>query len=209
MRTWRIIVGMGLAAALFAGCHSTSNMVDKGAFKTALDNYLSGQKVCLFSEPVKFPAQADTKNDDQTKGFDALTDAGMLTRTTGEKQRFLIGSKQVSNYDLSDKGRSNWLADSTQPGYGNFCFGSPKVTSVDNYTAIDSSGDAYTVNYQYAVDLPDWAKTDEMKTAFPTMDRLSETRIASANLAKSDAGWTVQHVAAFLSLPQALSWETE
>jgi len=80
----------------------------------------------LWGTAIKFPVQADTSNDEQTKGFDALTDAGLLTRTPGEKSRFLIGSKQVNNYDLSDKGRSDWTPDQTQPGYGNFCFGAPR-----------------------------------------------------------------------------------
>lgn len=194
MRRWRIFGSLALVAALVAGCHSNT-MVDKNAFKTALDNYYSGQKICLFQDTVKFPAQADTNNEDQTKGFDALTDAGLLTRTPVEKKRFLVGSKQANDYDLSQKGRSMWTADPTQPGYGNFCFGAPKVTSVDNYTALDSNGDEYTVIYHFGADLPDWAKTDEMKTAFPSVDRVSAPRAGTANLAKSNAGWEVQHVA--------------
>lgn len=198
MRRSRIFGSLGLMAALVAGCHS--NTVDKGTFKTALENYYNGQKVCLFDQTVKFPAQADTNNEDQTKGFDALTDAGMLMRTpeltlmrtSGEKKRFLAGSKQVNDYDLSSKGRWMWTADPAQPGYGNFCFGS--VISVDNYSALDFSGDAYTVSYHYEADLPDWARTDEMKTAFPSVDRVSAPRAATANLARSRNGWEVQHV---------------
>jgi hypothetical protein len=188
---------LALMAAFAAGCHSNT-AVDKGTFKTALENYYNGQKVCLFDETVKFPAQADTNNEDQTKGFDALTDAGMLMRTPEEKKRFLVGSKQVNDYDLSSKGRSMWTPDPGQPGYGNFCFGSPKVTAVDSYTALDSSGDAYTVSYHYDADLPDWVKTDEMMTAFPSIDRVSAPRTATANLAKSSNGWEVQHVSAAL-----------
>ncbi|MGA2651319.1 MAG: hypothetical protein ABSF28_12380 [Terracidiphilus sp.] len=196
MRSHRFFATLGLAVALVAGCHSNTNMVDKSAFKTALDNYLVGQDVCLFGVPVKLPAQADTDNDEQTKGFDALTDAALLTRTPEEKKRFLIGSKQVNDYDLSSKGRTVWTAEPTQPGYGNFCFGSPKVVSVDNYTALSSTGNTYSVSYQYAVNLPDWAKTEEMKTAFPSIGLWSAPRTATANLAKGDTGWSVQHVAA-------------
>lgn len=193
-----------LVAVLVAGCHSNSTVVDKNTFKTALDNYYSGQKVCLFEETVKFPAQADTNNENQTKGFDALTDAGLLTRTPAEKQRFLVGSKQVNDYDLSPKGRTVWTPDPSQPGYGNFCFGSPKVTAVDSYTALDSNGSEYTVSYHYQADLPDWAKTDEMMTAFPSVDRVSAPRAATANLAKSDNGWQVQNVSAFARMPRPL-----
>lgn len=196
MRTWKIFGAMGLTAALIAGCHSNTNMVDKGAFKSAIDNYLVEQQVCLFTTSVKFPAQADTNNDDQTKGFDALTDAGLLARTPEEKKRFLIGSKQVNDYDLTPKGRTVWTPEQTQPGYGNFCFGSPKVTSVDNYSASSSSGNTYSVIYQYAASLPDWAKTEEMKTAFPSINLWSGPRTATANLSKGETGWMVQNVAA-------------
>ena len=209
MRTWRMITGLGLAAALVAGCHTNTNMVDKGAFKSALDNYLVSQSVCLFSTSIKFPVQADTNNDEQTKGFDALTDATILTRTPEEKKRFLIGSKQVNDYDLSPKGRSVWTPEQTQPGYGNFCFGSPKVNSVDNYAALDSTGNTYSVSYQYAVNLPDWAKTEEMKTAFPSIDLWSAPRTATANLAKGETGWSVQKVTAFARMHPLIQQPTE
>src|ERR1019366_1905510 len=88
------------AAILAAGCHS--NTVDKMAFKSSINNYLSDHQECVWSDPLKLPAQADTSNDTQTRGFDALTDAGLLLRSSAEKKRFLIGSKQVNNYDLSD-----------------------------------------------------------------------------------------------------------
>jgi len=187
---------LALAVALIAGCHPNSNMVDKGDFKTALDNYLVGQPVCLFSTSVKFPVQADTNNDEQTKGFDALTDAGLLTRTPEEKKRFLVGSKQVNDYDLSAQGRTGWTPEPTQPGYGNFCFGSPKVTSVDNYTPIQPSGNTYAVSYEYTVKLPDWAKTEEMRTAFPSVGLWGAPRTATANLTKGETGWSVEHVTA-------------
>ena len=203
MRNLKIFAGLGLAATLLAGCHSKVT-VDKSTFKTALDSYYSEQKVCLFPGSVKFPAQADPNNENQTRGFDALTDAGMLTRSPAVKQRPLAGSKQVNDYDLSPKGRSAWTPEPTQPGYGNFCFGSPQVTSVSNYTALDSSEDAYTVSYQYAVDLPDWVKTDEMLTAFPSVDRVSEARSGTANLALNNNVWVVQDVSAYMPMPRQL-----
>ena len=86
---------LGGAILLVAGCHT--NTVDKEAFKSAINDYYSGKQECVWSAPVKLPAQADTSNDEQTKGFDALTDAGLLTRKTAEKGRFLIGSKQVND----------------------------------------------------------------------------------------------------------------
>lgn len=71
------------------------------------------------------------------KGYDALTDAGFLARKAAEKKRFLIGSKQVNDCDLSDKGRSSWTADLTQPESGSFYFGHREVTTIDGFTPAD------------------------------------------------------------------------
>ena len=193
MRTMKIAISVA-AAAFIGGCHT--NTVDKSAFKSALDNYYSGHQVCLWSAPIKLPAQADASDEDQTRGFDALTDAGMLTRTPAEKKRFLVGSKQVNDYDLSAKGRSLWTADTAQPGYGNFCVGIPKVSSIDTYTASDSSATQYNVSYHYSVNLPDWANSAEIKTAFPRIATDSDSNAATATLAKSKDGWQVQNVSA-------------
>ncbi len=192
----RIAFAMTVLAsvAFITGCHT--NHVDSSAFKTALNDYYSGHQECLWSQPIKFPAQADTSDETKTKGYDALTDAGLLKRTPGEKQRFLIGSKRVNNYDLSDKGRSAWVADSAEPGFGNFCIGAPQVKSIDNYAPASSSNTSqYTVTYHYAVSPPAWANSSEIKTAFPRVVGDSDGQQATATLLKSDNGWQVQNVA--------------
>jgi hypothetical protein len=179
---------------LSAGCKT--NTVDKEAFKSALNDYYKGQQDCLWASAQKLPAQADTSNDQQTKGYDALVDAGLLARSSAEKKRFLVGSKQVNNYDLSSKGRPAWTPDQAQPGYGNFCFGRVKVVSVDSYTPTDPGAAQYTVNYRYGVSsLPDWANSTEMKTAYPKIVReASGADTATATLLKSSNGWQVYSV---------------
>lgn len=191
MRVMKIML-YGLAGALVgaAGCHS--KIVDKAELRSALNNSLSTRQECLWPAAVKFPAQADTNDDQQTKGFDALTDAGLLTRMPAEKKRFLIGSKRVNNYDLSDQGRSHWAVDTSQPGYGNFCFGHPEVTAIDTISPNTGGATQYTVNYHYAAHLPDWANSAEMQTAFPPLAALSSGKAATATLLKSDNGWQVQ-----------------
>src|SRR5271169_1185306 len=117
---------------LAAGC---SKKTDSNTnYESAVNDYYKAHPACLWSEAKKFPVQAATSDDAKTQGYDALTDAGLLTRTTGEKKVFIIASKQVNNYDLSDKGRTSWTPDSSQPGYGNFCYGNRAVTSIDNST---------------------------------------------------------------------------
>lgn len=180
------------ALVMAAGCKK--NSVDTGSFKSALNTYYSGKQDCVWADAVKFPVQADKSDDEKTKGFDALTDAGMLLRTPQEKKRFLIGSKQVNDYDLTDKGRSTWTADASQPGYGNFCFGARSVTAVDSYSPPDNpDATQFTVNYHYAVtSAPDWATTAEMKTAFPKIATdTSGQQTGSATLVKSNDGWQV------------------
>ena len=121
-----------LAMLMTAACSKTDN--SDLNYKTAINNHFKAFPTCIWSEAKKFPVQAATSDDAKTEGYDALTQEGLLTRTTAEKKVLIIASKQVNNYDLSDKGRTSWTPDSSQPGYGNFCYGSREVTSIDNST---------------------------------------------------------------------------
>jgi hypothetical protein len=168
--------------------------IDKAQFKSAIDNSFAGRHECVWSEPVKLPAQADTSKDEKTRDYDALTDAGLLVRTSAEKKRFLVGSKQVNNYDLSDKGHTAWTPDPNQPGYGNFCFGHFTVTTIDNFTPNDPSNPTqYTVSYRYTVEgVPDWANSPETRRAFPKITNDLSGKPATATLVKgSNNGWAV------------------
>jgi len=181
-----------MVMSMLAGCRH--NAVDKDAFKAALNGYYRSHQVCLWDGSIKFPAQADTNDDAETRRFDALTDAGLLTRMATEKKRFLIGSKSVNNYDLSANGRNYWTADTAQPGYGNFCLGTRKVDSVLAYSPADPDVLQYSVNYHYSVSAPDWANGPEIKTAFPQIGRDIAGENATATLVKTDSGWNVQNV---------------
>jgi hypothetical protein len=178
---------------LAAGCNKSKP--DTTNFKTAINNYYTTHPSCVWSSPVKFPVQADASNDQQTKGFDALTDAGLLTRTPEEKKRFLIGSKQVNDYDVSSKGRTVWTADQSQPGYGNFCYGHREVTSIDNVTVGTNQNGANTATVNYHYDLsgvPDWAKSQEMQTAFPNVQAdMATPKTATATLLQTQDSWQV------------------
>jgi hypothetical protein len=189
LTTVTLISGMLLAG----GCNKQSE--SKPNYQSAINDYYKAHPSCLWSEPKKFPVQAATSDDAKTGGYDALTDAGLLTRTTAEKKVMIIASKQVNNYDLSDKGRSSWTADPSQPGYGNFCFGHRDVTSVDGVTpGTDSSGNKTAqVNYHYKLtDVADWANSQEIKTAFPgAATSLSEPRADTASLMLTGDHWQI------------------
>lgn len=161
---------LGASLLFSAGCNKQADNTMN--YKSAINNYYQAHPSCLWSQAKKFPVQAATSDDAKTQGYDALTDAGLLTRTTGEKKVLIIASKQVNNYDLSDKGRFAWTPDTTQPGYGNFCYGHRDVTSIDNVTAgTDGSGvKTAQVSYHYKInDAAAWANSAEMKTAFPDL----------------------------------------
>jgi len=185
-----IILGVVLIAA---GCNKKDN--SKSNFKAAIDNYYQAHPACLWPESKKFPVQAATDDDAKTQGYDALTDAGLLTRSTAEKKRFLVGSKQVNNYDISAQGRSTWTRDPTQPGYGNFCYAHRDVSSIDGYTTgVNSAGEkTATVNYHFTLNsVANWAKSQEMQTAFPSLNAVSAgSQPARATLVMNGDSWQV------------------
>jgi hypothetical protein len=178
---------------LFAGCNKKDD--SKANYQTAINDYYKAHPACLWQETKKFPVQAATSDDAKTEGFDALTDAGLLTRTTGEKKVFIIASKQVNNYDLSDQGRSAWTPDTTQPGYGNFCYGHRAVDSIDSFTSgVNGSGlKTAQVNYHYDIaEVPGWAGSQEIKTAFPSVSTsLAQSQAGQDSLVMNGTAWQV------------------
>src|SRR6187402_1465866 len=121
IRTLKAAAVCMTAAFLVTGCKKTDD--NKLNFTNAINTYYAAHPACLWDQPVKFPVQVTTSDTSKTAGYDALVDQGLLQRTTAEKKVFIIASKQVTNYDVSDKGRAAWTTDPTQPGYGNFCYG--------------------------------------------------------------------------------------
>jgi hypothetical protein len=182
------------AAALLVtvGCNKKADNTSN--YTSAIDGYYSAHPACLFAQPQQFPTQKTTSDTSATAPFDALVDQGLLVRTTAEKKVLIVASKQVTNYDLSAQGRSDWTADTTQPGFGNFCYGHRKVTTVDSSTPTTSDPGATTqVSYHYTVDgAPSWASAAETKTAFPNVATdLSGPQAASATLTDTANGWQV------------------
>src|ERR1700757_4716277 len=83
-----------VAILLFAsGCNKQAE--SNTNYEAAINDYYKAHPVCLWSQPKKFPVQAATSDDAKTQGFDALTQEGLLTRTTAEKKIIII-SKQVN-----------------------------------------------------------------------------------------------------------------
>jgi hypothetical protein len=178
---------------LFPGCNKQDN--SKANYQTAINDYYKAHPACIWQEMKKFPVQAATSDDAKTQGYDALTDGGLLTRTTGEKKVFIIASKQVNNYDLSAQGRSAWTPDTSQPGYGNFCYGHRVVDSIDSFTnGVNASGlKTAEVNYHYNfADVPGWARSQEVQTAFSSVgSALAHGQPAQDSLVMNGNAWQV------------------
>jgi len=176
-----------------AGCSKRDNA--NAHYTTAINNYYKAHPDCLWSQSKKFPVQAATSDDSKTQGYDALTDAGLLTRTTAEKKVMIIASKQVNNYDISPQGRSIWTQDTTQPGYGNFCYGHRDVTGITDANVTTDSSGAKTaqVNYNFKmVNVPNWAQGQEMQTAFPSLTNTGAgTQTGKATLVMNGDNWQV------------------
>ncbi len=186
-----VLIG-GCSLGMVAGCKKTDD--SKLNFTKAINSYYASRQACLWPDPVKFPVQADTSDTTKTSGYDALVDQGLLTRTTAEKKVLIIASKQVTNYDLSDKGRGAWTADQQQPGYGNFCYGTRSVSSIDSYTPTnDQPGATTTVNYRAGISgAPGWASAAETQNAYPQVRTdLSGPSAATATLTDTSSGWSV------------------
>src|SRR5580700_1613224 len=190
-RTPNYTLALGLFALVTAGCNNGSNT--DLSYKAAINDHFKTLPVCIWSQPKKFPVQAATSDDGKTEGYDALTQEGLLTRTTAEKKVLIVASKQVNNYDLSEKGRTSWTPDSTQPGYGNFCYGNREVTSIDNSTLGTNSEGAKTVSISYHYQIANvagWANSAEMKTAYPDIaSSLGSNPSGNATLVMTGDRW--------------------
>jgi len=189
LQSWTVAIGF--LSLLAAGCNNGGN-TDLN-YKTAINDHFKAFPTCIWSKPKKFPVQAATSDDAKTEGYDALTQEGLLTRTTGEKKVLIIASKQVNNYDLSEKGRTSWTPDSSQPGYGNFCYGNRDVTSIDNSTLGTNGNGAKTVaiSYHYQIaNVAGWANSQEMKTAYPSLaSALGSNESDNATLVMTGDRW--------------------
>jgi hypothetical protein len=184
------------ATALFAVLSVTAACNRQAAtppnYDNAINAYYEAHPTCLWTSEKKFPVQS-APDDAKTEGYDALVDAGLLTRTTSEKKIIII-SKRENDYDLSEQGRAAWTTDPNQPGFGNFCYGHRKVATIDDATPTSSQpGAITTVNYHYTITgVPHWASAAETQTAFPQIQSaLNTPQPATATLTDTGSGWQV------------------
>lgn len=190
---WERIALAIVLTGLFSCASGCRKPIDRAAFTSAINKSYDGQHLCAWPEPTKLPVLADPTKDDRIRGFEALTDAGLLMREFVEKKES-IGFIKINRYNLTDKGHAAWTPDPSQPDSGNFCFGRFNVTAIDKATPNDPSNPTqYTVNYSYEVEgIPGWARTPESMRAFPKVAANTAIQSATATLIKgADGGWAV------------------
>ncbi len=191
---YKVAATCGIVLLTAAGCKKTAD--NSLNYKSAINDYYTAHPSCLYSDAQKFPVQVNTDDDSKTKQYDALFNQGLLTRKTAEKKKLLgLMQKQVTDYDLSDKGRSAWTSDTQQPSYGNFCYCHREVDSITSSTPNSGEvGATTTVNYKWKFSgTADWAKAAETQSAFSSVaTNLAGNGAAVATLADTNNGWKVQ-----------------
>ena len=176
-QTYATLIGIAL---LTAGCSSKTKPTDEN-FMKGLNDYYAGHNDCLFPNALNFPYQVDpgphAKEDKQR--MDALTDSGLMKRTEDRNYH-------VNVYQLTALG---------ERVAGRFCYGHRQVTSMDSFTPPEKvKGMLQThVTYHYKMmDVPVWAKTDEMLKAFPDLAKaLSGEATGETAMANAGVGWQV------------------
>jgi hypothetical protein len=179
LKPW--LVFLGGIAIFSAGCHSNVKLTDEN-LKKGLNAYYSNHNDCLFPSALRFPYEVSPGTDSKERStqMEALADAGLVTRKEDK-------SIKVSVYSLTPIGE--------RVG-GRFCYGHREVTTIDSFTPPEKGDSGFIetkVTYHYQMrDVPVWAKTDKMQSAFPDMAKaLSGQATGTAKLANAGVGWQV------------------
>ncbi|RXJ82187.1 hypothetical protein [Arcobacter sp. F2176] len=150
-----------LLSLVFVGCNDPKE-ANKNNFEQVINKYLLEKKDNLVCRYVgdKFPIEDSFGIGAMT--YEKYTSYGLLKKETKEKivKDFFTGKERKeerNNYNLTDRGKK-YLTN------GKFCFGTPKVEKIINFTEPMSVGGMKIteVNYTYILeDLPEWYKINE------------------------------------------------
>lgn len=159
-----------------AACNSASKATPEN-FITGLNAHFAGHPDCLLPDAPTFPLE--TTDPIKTRQLNALVDAQLLDVAVEREIH-------VSRYTPTVMGAR------VAP---RFCYGHRNITAIDSFTPpAPANGFPETqVTYHYTIqDVPVWAKSDAMRTAFPDMAlKTSGFATDKATLAGTIAGWQV------------------
>ena len=151
----------------------------------AINHYYDTELSCLWFEPVALPTFVDPGRD-ILPGLEALASQGLLTRS--QKQ----GSQR---FQLADSAREYFRPDAIRPGFGNLCYGKPRVQHIDRTMLRhdDNFGDVTDVAYESVIpSAPAWTAAPAVQHAFPVMAlEVSRPLPHIATLKETPQGWAV------------------
>lgn len=210
------VISSVVLSLLLAACGSAKD-ASKSNFEKAINAHLAKQCVTLRpggylslgksypvevalekSNKVLSQEQMDKINLQNTRPYDALVKAGLLTVKDGSTKPSgwaALGSTgenvPAKIYSLTDAGRKA-LVDPSGNGT-NLCAGHYKVGEIVRFTE-PSNAMGHTisqVSYTFSpVDVPGWAKSDDMKKAFDGLSRdLTDNQKGQAMLVLANDGW--------------------
>jgi hypothetical protein len=179
-RSSKIWILAGCAFLLIIGC-GTDTKPTNAKLEKGLNAYFETHNECLFPTPIKFPYEVSpgANAKEEAQRMNALTKAGLLERQSG-------AAIHVERYTLTPLGERQ---------KGRFCYGHRQVAGIDEFTPpMKQNGFLETrVKYHAAMmDVPVWAKTDEMRAAFPQMaTAISGPQPGEITMQNAGAGWRV------------------
>jgi hypothetical protein len=157
-------------------CNSASSPTPQN-FITGLNAHFLDHPECLFPDSPTFPYE--TSDPAKTAQMNTLVTAKLLT----------VGVERdihVSRYTPTDAGAR------IAP---RFCYGHRIVTAIDSFTPPANANGLHEtqVVYHYRLEeIPVWAKSADMRAAFPAMDlATSGSATGTATLADNITGWQV------------------
>lgn len=178
----RILIPLCASALLLGGCNN-ENKPNAENFTKVINAWFQDRPDCLFPGGRRFPYEVapGTGAKQAKQQMDSLMTAGLLKRL---EDRDL----HVDSYSLTPIGNRAAPA---------FCYGHREVTSIEGFTPPGPRNGftETTVTYHYQMlDVPVWAKTDEVKKAFPQLSKdLGDSPSDQITLATVGAGWQVPH----------------
>lgn len=207
------IVEAVLIVPLMTGCGSAKD-ANKDNFENAINAQLNESCIGvqfplnMFSTTTTFPIsiqliqsrrsdpdQVAKQNAEMLAPYEALVGAGLLAGSDGQvKQTSWGGEKEAPGkiYSLTDAGKKALY----KPTSTAFCAGRLKVNEVINFTepgnamGVTISQVTYTVK---AVDVPAWAQSEAVKSAFPKLaNQIENQSERQATLILQNDGWKAE-----------------
>lgn len=162
------------------GCHRKKTEASNINFQRAINAYFyNNRDECLFTTAYRFPNEVKVGEKDEMRKMDALSKAGLLTRTED-------GAFNLVRYALTPLGTR---------ATARFCYGHRDVTSVESFTPLRlvDGRKASDVTYQYRiVDAPVWIQDDNIRKQFPeTVRKTSGSAEGKTTVMSAYEGWEV------------------